>query len=53
MIWMMSEAWLVNLARCLNVTWRRQPLSQRERARAAKLAQSRYAATRWTRHRGR
>jgi lipoate-protein ligase A len=47
------EAWVDRLSHRLDLTWQRQPLTDRQRAEAAELARRKYAAEAWTRWRGR
>jgi len=47
------EAWLDRLARALSLRWRRAPLDESERRRAAALVESKYACDAWNVTRGR
>jgi lipoate-protein ligase A len=47
----LSEAWLAELVGRLGISWRPDPLTEAERCRAAALAEGRYAAVAWTKHR--
>lgn len=49
----LADAWLTKLSAALAVTWRVEPLSTRQRRRAADLAENRYASAHWTENRGR
>ena len=47
----LADAWLGELSGRLAVRWRRGPLSDRQRRKAAALAESRYSSSRWTERR--
>ncbi len=49
----LARIWLEKLAESLGLVWRHTPLSDGERAQAARLAESKFASARWTLHRGR
>ncbi len=49
----LAEAWQARLFALLGVTWRNEPLSQRQQRLAAALAESRYGSTGWNVNRSR